>query len=157
MSIVKDLKNAQTKIEAMQGELAGAFEERDNAKAETERVRAEVTEKLTAHEATIDTLKAEAVAAVQAHEAAIAEIQGKVDGLAEERDAITAECEKLQRALADPAFVAAGAQGEKPVDGGGDASDGKTLTEQLNAITDPTERAKFYKANRAAIKAESKA
>ncbi len=154
MSIVKDLKNAQTKIAALQSDIAEAIEARDNAAAETARVTAELTEKLTAHESTIDALKAEIAAATEEHAAAIAERDETLEALTGERDGIQAECAKLKRALADPAFAHAAATGDTPIEGAGEPGETKTkdqLLAEYDQIEDAQARAEFRKTHAVAL------
>jgi len=65
------------------------------------------------------------------------------------------ELNQARQALANPAYVQAGAIGGDPVqDIDGAAGSAVSVLEQFESIQDPQARNDFYKANRAAIKAE---
>jgi chromosome segregation ATPase len=147
MSIVKELKNAETKIAALQNELA-------EAQGAVAAVVAEKDLAIEALNAEIDGIKKQAVELSEAKaavEAVVAERDTQVTALEAEKADISAQVEKLQKAIeSNPAFAAAAAPGNAPVNDGGQAgSDApKTQAEWLKEyakIEDPKQQAAFRK------------
>ncbi len=152
MSIVKKLKAAETKAEALTADLAGAIEAKDAAEAALVDIQA-------THAAEIEKLQGQIAELTEKHtalEATISETQAQVQTLDAEKAEIQAQAEKLQRALDNPAHIDAAAPGEKPIEGASEGGEQPSLIEQLQSITDPAERRRFYLAHKAEIKAEQK-
>ena len=164
MSIVKDLKNARTKIESMQADLEAVTAERDAANAERDAFAAQVKSLGEDHDAavaalnaTVDAVKADAAKAAEASAAEIAEAAQVRDEQAARIVEIEGHAAELTRALEDPGYRIAKSEGTDPASDGGEAGGGQaqSLLEQLNAITDPGKRNAFYQAHKAEIKAEA--
>jgi len=164
MSIVKELKGAHVALEARDKELSEAQAELATVRAqldaahaalETERagIAAKVAEAEAAGAKVADGLRAEIAARV----AELADLNAALLAVQDEAKANADRADKLTRALRDPAYADALAKGEeKPLKGDGVAGhDGDvSLLSRLAAITDPTERARFVRDNRKALKAE---
>ncbi len=122
MSIVKDLKNAETKIESLMADLAGRDARIAELTAELENVVATVGEKDKALETTAAELNAKA-------EKAIADMQErdeKITAMETERAEIEAQLESLKAAVAQDTALAHAAAGTQPVPDGGEGGEVKT-------------------------------
>ena len=157
MSIVKDLKNARTKIESMQADLEAVTAERDALAARVKALAEDHDAAMAAMTATVETLKADAAKAAEASAAEIAEAAQVRDEQAARIVEIEGHAAELTRALEDPGYRIAKSEGTDPASDGGEAGGGQaqSLLEQLNAITDPGKRNAFYQAHKAEIKAEA--
>ncbi len=159
MSIVKDLKNARTKIESMQADLEAVTAERDSLAAQVKALGEDHDAAMASMTATVETLKADAAKAAEASAAEIAEAAQVRDEQAARIVEIEGHAAELTRALEDPGYRIAKSEGTDPASDGGEAGGGQaqSLLAQLNAITDPGKRNAFYQAHKAEIKAEAKA
>ena len=159
MSIVKELKGARTKIEAIQADLEAVTAERDALAEQVKALGEDHDAAVAALSATVDAVKADAATAAEAHAAEVAELAKIRDEQAAEIAETKAHAAELTRALEDPGYRIAKAEGTDPVNDGGEAGGGqaKSLTQQLESITDPGKRNAFYQAHKAEIKAEAKA
>ena len=157
MSIVKDLKNARTKIESMQADLEAVTAERDSLAAQVKALGEDHDAAMASMTATVETLKADAAKAPEASAAEIAESAQVRDEQAARIVEIEGHAAELTRALEDPGYRIAKSEGTDPASDGGEAGGGQaqSLLEQLNAITDPGKRNAFYQAHKAEIKAEA--
>ena len=140
-------------------------EERNELKAANEAMEAAHAEKISELEGAVAerdskvgvALKelADCVGELEKRNAKIADLEKQAGELAEQVKTEKAAREKAEQALADPSFAIS--DGAEPVSDGGEAGEiQKSLSEQLAAIEDPAEKNKFYKANKDAIKAESR-
>lgn len=149
MSLIKQIKDLESQIAAMQGQLTDAH--------------AQVEDVTKAHAAVLaekDTQIGALTADLEAANALINESNESMQTMVAQADAATKKNEEitaakvaheekiatLTKALADPAYAAAMAQGETPVEGSGEPSE-KMTREQANAayeaITDSAARDKF--------------
>ena len=160
MSIVGTLKKTEAKVAELRGELETAGARIAELEAAAEAVKVEHEAAVKEHGEAIvakDEEIAAKVAEIEKAQADMKEQAEKAEAVAKELSDAKAQCEKLEQALADPAYVAAAAPGEKAVDGSGEAgSEGGSLIEKMNGLSNPLERAQFYKQNKAAIDAEAK-
>jgi peptidoglycan hydrolase CwlO-like protein len=155
MSILKQLKNAEARIEELAASIAGK-DEALTAAQQAIADRDQQIEKLTAdHAVEVATLATELASVKELSEAQAGELQK----LRDEKTEIEAAAGKLQRAVeSDPAFAQAASEGVAAIAGDTPAPEGekRSLIDQMEAITDPQERRAFYLKNKQAIKAEVK-
>jgi len=160
MSIVGTLKKTEAKVAELRGELEHATAKITELNESLGHSEADREAAVKAHGEAIaakDEEIAAKVAEIEKAQADMKEQAEKAESVAKELSDAKAQCEKLEQALADPAYVAAAATGEKAVDGSGEAgSEGGSLIEKMNGLANPLERAQFYKQNKAAIDAEAK-
>jgi chromosome segregation ATPase len=149
MSIVKELKSAETKIEALQAEKDAAIAQVEQLKTERDASIAEIQAKLTAADGVIAGL----TATVAERDLAIVEKDKAIEALNGEKVAIEAECQKVKQILERPEFADALAVGQKAIDDGGEAGSQQVKTQdqwlqEYAKIEDPAERTAFRNAHR---------
>ena len=148
MSIVKELKNAEVKIEALQAERDEAVAKVEAMKAEQDASVAELVAKITAFDEVVSGLNATIVE----KDAMIADKDQSIEALNVEKAAITDERDKAQKVLERPEFADLFA-GQKAIEDGGEAGNQQVKTqaellEEYGAIEDAGERAAFRDAHR---------
>jgi len=155
MSILKQLKTAEARIEELQAEIAGA----NSALAVANQAVTEMAQKIeqlnAEYKTSLDAVNADLSTMRELSEAQAVDLLA----LRGEKAEIAAAADKLSKAVAqDPALAQASAEGVAALTDGGQVSDGAkvSLTDQLSAIEDPKERRAFYLKNKAAIKDEIK-
>lgn len=142
MSLLKQLKDAESQIAALQGQVAEAHELID---AQTKSHAEETAQSVASIQKLMDGEAKLAADLEKARTEATATAE-KITTLETERAQVAEQVAKMEQALADPSFLAAGAQGAPPVAGSGEPKETMTR-DQANAayakITDPGERDKF--------------
>ena len=148
-SIVKQLEAQRKSITEMQERLDAGAAQNESLVAAMEQLKTEHAEAITALRDEL-ARAADATAAEVEKGAALAATIDQLNAanalLEAEKTEVHAEVEKLQQALADPAYAAAAAQGETPVDGSGEAKESMTHAEAVAAyvkIENAAEREKF--------------
>ena len=138
MTVVKQLEQAMKERDDLTASVATAIAERDSARADVEKAKAEMAQAVSVH---AEAIKAE----VDKNAALQAELENAKAQVAE----VTAKLETAQKALSNPAFADAGVRGVEAATEEGGQGSGKTFETfaeahaAYNKIEDAKEKALF--------------
>ncbi len=159
MSLGKQIKQAEEKMQALQGKVSEVEQQLVSIKAERDLAQ-ETVEKITKEFGDTRTaLEGEIVKINASHAEEVKKLSAESEKIGAELKKAQDELAEAKNFLANPAFADAKSSGEKtPITDGGEAAVGKVegLWDQLNKITDPAAKTKFWNENEAALKAEAK-